>query len=84
MLATRRFVKKINEGPWFLKFDVCSAVYKNKNKLKGKSFLITESLTVHHVGLLKEVQGKYEVRNAWTTDGHTLYKENNGLFLYKN
>ena len=46
--------------------------------------MITESLTVQHVGLLKEVQGKYEVRNAWTTDGHTLYKENNGLFLYKN
>ena len=81
--------KVCKEGKWrpvilkFARYDVCSAVYKNKNKLKGKSFLITESLTAQHVGLLKEAQGKYEVRNVWTTDGHTLYKENNGVFLYK-
>ena len=42
-------------------------MYKNKNKLKGKSLLVTESLTTTHIGLLKEVQGKYGVRNAWTT-----------------
>ena len=57
-------------------------VYKKK-KLKGKSFLITESLTAKRVGLSKEVQGKYGVSNVWTTDGCILYKENR-VFLYKN
>ena len=26
---------------------------------------------------MKEAQGKYEVRNVWTTDGRILYKGNN-------
>ena len=71
--------KKIKSRPIIIKFaryDVRSAVYKNKKKLKGKSFLIMESLTAKRVGLLKEAQGKYGVRNVWTTDGHILYKEN--------
>ena len=67
----------------FARYDVRSAVYKNKKKLKGKSFLITESLTAKRAGLLKEAQGKYGVRNVWTTDGRILYKENNRVFLYK-
>ena len=66
----------------FARYDVRSAVYKNKKKLKGKSFLIMESLTAKRVGLLKEAQGKYGVRNVWTTDGRILYKENR-VFLYK-
>ena len=53
---------------------------KNKKKLQGESFLITESLTAKRVGLLKEAQGRYGVR---TTDGYILYKENNRVFLYK-
>ena len=65
----------------FARYDVRSTVYKNKKKLKGKSFLITESLTAARVGLLKEAQGKYGVRNVWTTDGRILYKENNRVFL---
>ena len=41
------------------RWDVRSAVYKNKKQLNGKSFLITESLTAKCVGLLKAAQGKY-------------------------
>ena len=64
-------------------YDVRSVVYKNNKKLKGKSFLITDILTAKRVPLLKEAQGKYGVRNVWTTDSRILYKENNRIFLYK-
>ena len=67
----------------FARYDVRSAVYKNKKKLKSKSFLIRESLTAKRVGLLKEAPGKYRVRNGWTTDGRISYRENNRVFLYK-
>ena len=60
-----------------------SVVYKNKKNLKGKSFLITEILRAKRVSLLKEAQGKYGVRNVWTTGSRILYKENNTIFLYK-
>ena len=62
-------------------YDVRSTVDKKK-KLKGKRFLIIESLTGTSVGLLKEGQGKYGVRNVWTTDGRILYKKNR-VFLQK-
>ena len=45
--------------------------------------MITESLTAKRVVFLKETQDKYGVRNVCTTDGCTLYKENNRVFLYK-
>ena len=44
---------------------------------------MTESLTTC-VDLLKEAQGKYGVRNVWTTDDRILYKEKNRVILYKN
>ena len=46
-----------------------NTVYKN-NKLKGKNLLTAESLKAARVGILKDkyIQGKYEVRNLWTTD----------------
>ena len=68
----------------FGRYDVRTVVCKNNKNLKGKSFLITKILTAKRVPLLKEVQGKYEVRNVWTTDSRILYKENNRIFLYKN
>ena len=67
----------------FARYDVRRTVYKTKKKLKGKSFLIAVSLTATRAGLLKEVQGKYEVRNVWTTGGRIWYKENDRVFLYK-
>ena len=68
----------------FARYDVYRALHKNKKKLKGKSFLITQSLTAKRVVLLKEAQGKYGVRNIWTTDGRILHKENNRVFVHKN
>ena len=79
-----KFCKEGKPRPIIIRFahyDVHNAVYKNK-KLKGKSFLIT-SLKAKHVRLLIEVQGKYGVRNVWTTGGCVLYKENSRTFLYK-
>ena len=81
--------KVFEEGkprPIIVKFacdDVRSTVHKNKKKLKGKSFLITESLTATRVGLLKEEQGKYGVINVYNTDCRTLYNKNNRVSLYK-
>ena len=63
----------------FFRYYVHSAVDKKKKKV-----LITERLTAKRVGLLQEAQGKYRLRNIWTTDGRNLYKENNRIFLYKN
>ena len=63
----------------FSRYDVRSAVDKKKKKV-----LITERLTAKRVGLLQEAQGKYRLRNIWTTDGRNLYKENNRIFPYKN
>ena len=67
----------------FGRYDARSVVYKNNKNLKGKSFFITEILTAKRVSLLKEAQGKYGVRNVWTTDSRILCKENNRIFLYK-
>ena len=85
-VGNQKICKEGKSRPIIIKsarYDVRSAAYKNKKKLKDKSFLITESLTAKRVGLLKEAQGKYGVRNVWATDGRILYKENNRVFLYK-
>ena len=62
---------------------ICVVQCTKIKMLKGKSFLITKSLAATRVGLLKEAQGTYGVRNVWTTDGRILYKENSRVFLYK-
>ena len=54
--------------------SACNTVYKNKKKLKGKSFLITESLTAARLALSKEAEDKCGVRNVWTTNGRILRK----------
>ena len=55
----------------------------NKRKLKGKRLLITESLTSSRMQLSGDAQGKYGVRNVWTSDGRVMVKENHNIFLYK-
>ena len=55
-------------------YDVRNTVYKNKKKLKGKSFLITESLTAARLALSKEAEDKCGVRNVWTTNRRILRK----------
>ena len=47
-----------------VKFTCCAIrnkIYSNQKKLKGKIFLITESLTSRRYNLLKEAQDKYGV-----------------------
>ena len=61
---------------------VVQCIYKKK-KLEGKSFLIIESLTGTSVDLFKEAQGKYGIRNVWTTDGRILYKKAIEYFFTK-
>ena len=58
----------------FARYAVRIAVYKNKKKLKGKRFLITESLTENRVKALKATQTKYGTTNVWTSDGRIFYK----------
>ena len=60
----------------FARYAVRNAVYKNK-KLKGKRFLITESLTENRVKALKATQTKYGTTNVWTSNGRIFYKCNN-------
>ena len=40
--------------------------------------MITESLKATRVGLLKEAQGKYGIRNVCTTDGPIFYNRPGG------
>ena len=64
--------------------DVRNTVYKNKKKLKGKRFLITQSLTATNVGLLKEAQGKYGIRNVWTINDQEKKKKATDYYFAKN
>ena len=67
----------------FARYNVRRDVYSNKRKLKGKNFLITESLTVARVKLLRQAQTKYGVHNIWTFDERILFKRGNFVLQYK-
>ena len=67
----------------FTLYTTRNKIYSNKKKLKGKNFLITESLMFRRYHLLKEAQGKYGVNNIWTSDGRILFKQNNRILIYK-
>lgn len=67
----------------FARYNVRRNVYSNKKKLKGKSLLITESLTKARVTLLKQAQTRYGVENVWTSDGRILHKIGNNILQYK-
>ena len=67
----------------FERYNVKRDVYSNKQKLKDKNFLITESLTVAPVKLFKQAQTKYGVHNIWTFDGRILFKRGNDVLQYK-
>ena len=67
----------------FTRYNVRNKVYAYKRNLKGKKYLITESLTSNRMKLLLEAQQKYGVRNVWTSDGRILYKVDNKVSLYK-
>ena len=67
----------------FTRYATRNKIYSNKKKLKGKNFLMTESLTSRRYHLLKEAQEKYGVKNVWTSDGRILFKQNNRILIYK-
>ena len=67
----------------FTRYAIRNKIYSNKKKLKGKKFLITESLTSRRYNFLKEAQEKYGVKNVWTSDGRILFKQNNRILIYK-
>ena len=54
-------------------------VFKNKKNLKGKGYVITESLTKLRYQLLQRAKTKFGDRNVWTTEGRIFTKINNKL-----
>ena len=67
----------------FTRYAVRNKVYTYKKNLKGKRYLITESLTGKRMKLLIEAQQRYGVKNVWTSDGRILFKEGNKVSLFK-
>ena len=67
----------------FARYAVRREIFRNKRKLKDKRLLITECLKSSRMQLLGEAQKKYGLRNVWTSDGCTMVKENENVFLYK-
>ena len=67
----------------FARYNVRRDFYSNKRKVKGKNLLITKSLKVARVKLLKQVQTKYGVHNIWTFDGRMLFKRGKNVLQYK-
>ena len=67
----------------FTHYATRNKIYSNKKKLKGKKFLITESLTSRRYHLFKKAQEKYGVKNVWNSDGRILFKQTNRILIYK-
>ena len=57
---------------------------KEKKKLKGKGYSITESLTAMKMKKLTEACNSFGFTNMWTQDGKILCKEDNRIkgFFY--
>ena len=70
-------------GPIIIKFarhNIKSLVYKNKKKLKGSEYLITESLTKtckYCLRQLKELRKSGVISSYWTLDGEIYYIHSN-------
>ena len=68
----------------FSRYNVGDKVFKNKKKLKGKGYSITESLTAMRMKKLTEARNSFGFTNVWTQDGKILCNEDNrikGFFL---
>ena len=52
-------------------------VYRNKKRLKGKDFVITESLTSARYDLYQKAKNKFGVKNTWTSKGRIFTKIDN-------
>ena len=56
-------------------------VFKNKKKLKGKTFLITENLTAKRYQLYTDVSTELGRNNVWTAEGRIFAMINNSKKL---
>ena len=66
----------------FAKYPVRNVVYKNKENLKCKWFLITESLTENRLKTPKSAQIKYGMTNVWTRNGRSFFNVNNKVHKF--
>ena len=67
----------------FLNFRTRQEVFKVKSRLKGKHFMITESLTKNRYDLFKAALLKYGKGNVWTIEGRITTKINNNFVVIK-
>ena len=54
-------------------------VFKNKKKLEGKGYSITESLTAMRMKKLTEARNSFGFTNVWTQGGKILCNEGNRI-----
>ena len=66
----------------FSRYNVHDKVFKNKKKLKGKGYSITESLTAMRMKKLTEARNSFGFTNVWTQDGKILCKEDNRIKVF--
>ena len=59
----------------FTRYGVRSKVYFNKNKRKGKNFLITESLTSRRYKFFRKLMKNKVQINVWTSHGRVLLRK---------
>ena len=68
----------------FARYAIRKNVYRSKKNLKGKNFLITESLTIVRFKALKVAQAEYGRNNVWTSDGYRFFKNSsNKVILFR-
>ena len=65
-----------------VKFSKYNVRDKNKKKLKGKGYLITESLTAMRMKKLTEAHNSFGFTNVWTQDEKILGKDNNRIKVF--
>ena len=56
--------------------------FKNKKKLKGEGYSITESLTTLKMKKHTEAHNRSGFINVWTQDGQILFKEDNRIEVF--
>lgn len=66
----------------FTSYAIRDSVFKNKKKLKGKNYSITESLTQKRLKLLKQAAETHGKRNVWTMDGKIVILGSDGKKNY--
>ena len=66
----------------FSRYNVRDKVFKNKKKLKGKGYSITEILTALRVKKLTKARNSFGFTNVWTQDGKILCKEDSRIKVF--